>query len=249
MTPNCDDKSELYRTKMSIPTADNIPSFLNARQRRLLHSTRRRRLRGSLAFRSSIGLRGSTRGSNTNNNNINRPQYPRSNSNIAVRHPMITDDRWRRTIRKRRRQRVVQMKLDGNASYQASKSTKHLSDHTYNEIKQPVLLNTRLRTNIQNAATGGVIERAMHFNGALRDRVFSWYRGANHNSRETQQPQSRQQQQKQQLQQTISEATVTTITPKVFSTSENMESDQKVNYCIIFYHHIFFKLNYLGYNN
>ncbi|CAF2802009.1 unnamed protein product [Rotaria sp. Silwood2] len=209
MAPSCDDKSDLYRTKMSINTTENIPSFLNARQRRLLHGTRRRRLRGSLAFRGSIALRSSTRGSI--NHNTNRQQYSRSNSNIIVRHPMVTDDRWRRTLRKRRRQRAVQMKLDGNILHQQMKSTRPISDHTYNEIKQPILANNRMRTNGHNGSAGGVLERAMQFNGALRDRVFSWYRGANHNNRE-------QQQQQQQEQET---------TPPNGSTSDNGESDQK----------------------
>jgi hypothetical protein len=81
-----------------------------------------------------------------------------------------------------------------------------VSDHTYNEIKQPLLPNNQIQTNGQ---AGGVLERAMQFNGALRDRVFSWYRGANHNGRET-----------------IQEQTTPT---QVLSTSENGESDQKVS--------------------
>jgi hypothetical protein len=210
MTPNCGDKSDLYRTKMPVTTTENMPSFVNARQRRALHSTRRRRLRGSIALRSS------TRGSISNHTIRQLP--PRSNANMAVRHPMVTDDRWRRTLRKRRRQRVVQMKLDGNVLHQQTRSIRPISDHTYNEIKQPILLNNRIRSNAHHGAAGGVLERAMQFNGALRDRVFSWYRGANYNGRE---PQQEQQQQQQQQQQTPSQ---------VFSTSENGESDQKVNY-------------------
>jgi hypothetical protein len=204
MTPNCGDKSDLYRRKMPITTttADNPPSSINARQRRVLHSTRRRRLRGSVTLRSN------TRG--TTNNNTNRQQQQRSNSNIAVRHPMVTDDRWRRTLHKRRRQRALQMKLDGNVLHQQMKSIRPISDHTYNEIKQPIISNDRVRTNNHNGSAGGVLERAMQFNGALRDRVFSWYRGANHNGREQSQPQ---------------------ISPsQVCSTSENGESEQKVNY-------------------
>jgi hypothetical protein len=205
MAPSCNDKSDLYRTKMPVTTAENLPSFINARQRRTLHSARRRRLRGSVA------LRGSTRGS-TSGNTSRQQQHQRSNLNVTVRHPMVTDDRWRRTLRKRRRQRAVQMKLDGNVLSQHTRSMRPISDHTYNEIKQPISLHNRSRTNGHNGAAGGVLERAMQFNGALRDRVFSWYRGANQNGREEQQPQQQQ------------------ITPQVFSTSENGESDQKVNY-------------------
>jgi hypothetical protein len=204
MTPSCDDKSDLYRTKMPLTTTENIPSFVNTRQRRALHSARRRRLRGSVALRSHS--RGST------HNNTNRPQQQqqqRSNVNVTVRHPMVTDDRWRRTLHKRRRQRALQMKLDGNILHPDIKSMRRISDHTYNEIKQPYILNNRISTNGSNGAAGGVLERAMQFNGALRDRVFSWYRGANHTGREQSQEQT---------------------TPQVFSTSENGESDQKVNY-------------------
>lgn len=121
---------------------------------------------------------------------------------------MTTDDRWRRTLHKRRRQRAVQMKLDGNVLSQPKKSIKSMPDHTYNEIKQP-LLNSHLATNVHHGAAGGVLERAMQFNGALRDRVFSWYRGANHAGRESAPEQA---------------------TPQVFSTSENGESDQKVKH-------------------
>jgi hypothetical protein len=209
MAPSCGDKSDLYRTKMPVTTAENIPSFVNARQRRALHSTRRRRLRGSIALRGSI--KGSTNNHTTRQQQ--QQQQQRSNSNIAVRHPMIADDRWRRTLRKRRRQRAVQMKLDGNVLHQQTRSIRPISDHTYNEIKQPILLNHRIRSNAHNGAAGGVLERAMQFNGALRDRVFSWYRGANQNGRE-QQSQSQQQ---------------PTTPSQVFSTSENGESDQKVN--------------------
>ncbi|CAF5136580.1 unnamed protein product, partial [Rotaria magnacalcarata] len=196
MAPNCGDKSALYRTKMSINPPENIPSFLNARQRRLLHGTRRRRLRGSVALRGSIGSRSNARGpvSNNHNLNANRQQNPRSNSTTAVRHPMVLDDRWRRTLRKRRRQRAVQMKLDGNQLNQPMRSARPLSDHTYNEIKQPISLNNRINTNIHHPSAGGVLERAMQFNGALRDRVFSWYRGANHNGRDQSQPDEQQQQ-------------------------------------------------------
>ena len=119
---------------------------------------------------------------------------------------MTTDDRWRRTLHKRRRQRALQMKLDGNGLYQQKKPVRPVSDHTYNEIKQPLLPNNQMQMNGQ---AGGVLERAMQFNGALRDRVFSWYRGANHNGREQIQEQS---------------------TPtQILSTSENGESDQKVS--------------------
>ena len=209
MAPSCGDKSDLYRTKMSITTAENLPSLINARQRRALHSIRRRRLRGSVA------LRGSTRG--PTNSNTNRPQHQRSNLSVTVRHPMVTDDRWRRTLRKRRRQRAVQMKLDGNVLHQRIKSIRPISDHTYNEIKQPILLNNPIHTNGHNGAAGGVLERAIQFNGALRDRVFSWYRGANHNDREQQQ----------------------TTPPQVFSTSENGESDQKVLISIFSFYILF----------
>lgn len=216
---------------MSISTAENIPSFINARHRRLLHGTRRRRLRGSLAARSSIGVRStSTKGSvnhnnnatNTNNNNINRQQqqqHIRWNSNIPVRHPMISDDRWRRTLRKRRRQRAIQMKLDGNQLSQQAKSSRPRSEHTYNEIKQSIPLNNEVNANIHNASAGGVLERAVQFNGALRDRVFSWYRGANNNGRDQSQPQESQPQPRRD--ETIQQ---------VFSTSENGESEQKVSY-------------------
>ncbi len=200
MAPSCSDKTDLYRTKMSITTAENLPSLINTRQRRALHSIRRRRLRGSVA------VRGSTKGSIRNHNTTNRAQHQRSNLNITVRHPMVTDDRWRRTLRKRRRQRAVQMKLDGNVLHQRMKSTRSICDHTYNEIKQPILSNNPIHTNGHNGAAGGVLERAIQFNGALRDRVFSWYRGANHNDPEQQ-----------------------TAPPQIFSTSENGESDQKVN--------------------
>ena len=193
MAPSCDDKTDLYRTKMPTTTAENVPSFANVRQRRTLHTARRRRLRGSIA------LRGSSRGSSTNHTN-------RPNMNVTVRHPMVTDDRWRRTLRKRRRQRAVQMKLDGNVTHRQTTSRRPTSDHTYNEIKQPILSNNRIRTNGHNGTGGGgVLERAMQFNGALRDRVFSWYRGTNHNDRD-QQPAS-----------------------QVFPISENGEADQKVN--------------------
>jgi len=210
MTPSCDDKSDLYRTKIPLATAENIPSFVNTRQRRALHGARRRRLRGSVALRSSMGLRSQSRGSTNNNTNRQQQQQQqqRSNANVTVRHPMVTDDRWRRTLHKRRRQRALQMKLDGNVLHQQMKSRRPISDHTYNEIKQPILSNNRISANLHNGAAGGVLERAMQFNGALRDRVFSWYRGANHTGREQSQEQT---------------------TPQVFSTSENGESDQKVN--------------------
>ena len=204
MAPNCDDKKDLYRTKMSIAKTEHIPSFVNARQRRLLHSTRRRRLRGSVALRSSINLRSGTKG--TTNTHVNRQNYQRSNLNVTVHHPMVTDDRWRRTLRKRRRQRAVQLKLDGNVLYRQKKSIRPTTEHTYNEIKQPISSNIRIRNSNHNGTTG-VIERAMQFNGALRDRVFSWYRGMNRNERDQQQE----------------------IIPQVFSTSGNIESDQKVN--------------------
>jgi hypothetical protein len=209
MTPSCGDKSDLYRTKIPLTTTENVPSSVNARSRRALHNARRRRLRGSVALRSSLGLRCNSRAS-MNNNNTNRQQQQQqcSNANIAVRHPMMTDDRWRRTLHKRRRQRALQMKLDGNVLHQQMKSRRPISDHTYNEIKQPILSNNRISANLHNGAAGGVLERAMQFNGALRDRVFSWYRGANHTGREQSQEQT---------------------TPQVFSTSENGESDQKVN--------------------
>ncbi|CAF1312017.1 unnamed protein product [Adineta steineri] len=209
------DKGDQYRTKISATTVENRPSSMNTRQRRTLHSIRRRRLRGSIAVRGSI--RGLT---NLSTNRQQQPQQQqqqqqRSNLNITVRHPMITNDRWRRTLRKRRRQRVIQMKLDGNVSHPRMKSVRPVSDHTYNEIKQPILSNNLIRTNGHNGAAGGVLERAMQFNGALRDRVFSWYRGANHNDREQQQ-----QQQPQPDQQQI-------VEPQAFSTSDNGESDQK----------------------
>jgi hypothetical protein len=98
------------------------------------------------------------------------------------------------------------MKLDGNVFHQQQKPIRPISDHTYNEIKQPILPNNRIHT---NGAAGGVLERAMQFNGALRDRVFSWYRGANHTGREPSQEQN--------------------TSPQVLSRSENGESDQKVN--------------------
>lgn len=76
--PSCSDKSDLYRRKLPLTTttvaaaaatADNVPSFVNARQRRPLHSARRRRLRGSVAVRGSIGVRNTSRGlTNTNSN-------------------------------------------------------------------------------------------------------------------------------------------------------------------------------------
>ena len=205
MAPNYDDKKDLYRTKMSIAKTDHIPSFVNARQRRLLHGTRRRRLRGSIALRNSINSRSGTKG--ITNTHTNRQNYQRSNLNVTVRHPMVTDDRWRRTLRKRRRQRAVQLKLDGNVLYRQKKSIRPTCEHTYNEIKQPISLNNRILNSNHNG-TIGVIERAMQFNGALRDRVFSWYRGTNRNE-------SNQRQE---------------ITPQVFSTSENIELDLKVNY-------------------
>lgn len=136
-------------------------------------------------------------------------QQQRSNVNVTVRHPMVTDDRWRRTLHKRRRQRALQMKLDGNILSQQTKSMRRKSDHTYNEINQPIVSNNRTHTNGHNGAAGGVLERAMQFNGALRDRVFSWYRGANQIGREQIQEKN---------------------TPHVFSTSENGGSEPKVNY-------------------
>ena len=190
-------------------TTENPPSTTNARQRRALQSIRRRRLRGSVALRSATRL-------SSNHNVHHHQQQSRSNATTTVRHPMMTGDRWRRTLRKRRRQRVVQMKLDGNDLHQQTKSVRPTSDHTYNEIKQPIL-----PTNGHNgAAAGSVLERAMQFNGALRDRVFSWYRGANNNDRV--------EQQQQQQQETLSQ---------VVSTSENGESDQKVKklYFIVFF--------------
>lgn len=83
---------------------------------------------------------------------------------------MVTDDRWRRTLRKRRRQRVLQLRLDGNVPTQKQNYHRPIYDHTYNEIK--------VRPSPTNlGATGGaVLERAVQFNGALRDRVFSWQR-------------------------------------------------------------------------
>jgi hypothetical protein len=200
LTPNSEDKSDLYRTKLSIPseipvttTLDKLPPVTNARQRRTLHSIRRRRLRGSMTLRSSI------RGSNSVT--PQRSQSSRPTSNMSVRHPMVTDDRWRRTLRKRRRQRVLQMKLDGNI---VSRSLRPISDHTYNEIRPG---NHRTRAMHQTSPVGGVLERAMQFNGALRDRVFSWYRGAN--------PHARQQQ---------------STTLKMLSNSENEQSDDKVTH-------------------
>lgn len=145
-----------------------IPSFLSTRQRRALQSARRRRLRGSVALRNPPTV---------------RQQTQRSNGNVTVRHPMVTDDRWRRTLHKRRRQRALQMKLDGNVLHQSKKSTRPISDHTYNEIRQPIG-SSRVHGNGQNGQIGGVLERAMQFNGALRDRVFSWYKGANQTTRE-----------------------------------------------------------------
>ena len=195
MTPNAGDKSGLYRTK--------LPPTATPRPRRTIHSIRRRRLRGSIALRGSI--RGSTTPATAAA--AGRGQNSRPSSNVSVRHPMINDDRWRRTIRKRRRQRVLQMKLDGNVlPKKQMKSNRTTSDHMYNEIRQP---SNRMRTSPTN--TTGVLERAMQFNGALRDRVFSWYRGANPNGREELQQQPQQGQ-----------------TNKVVSTSENEESDAKV---------------------
>jgi hypothetical protein len=204
MTPNCGDKSDQCRTKTPLATTENLPSLVSARQRRTLQSARRRRLRANVVLRN--GTRGPT------NPSINRQQNSRSNSNVIVRHPMTTDDRWRRTLHKRRRQRALQMKLDGNVLHQPKKPSRPISDHTYNEIKQPLLpTNNQIQTNGHNgAAGGGVLERAMQFNGALRDRVFSWYRGASHGGREPPPLPSQ-------------------TTPQVFSTSENGESDQKVN--------------------
>jgi hypothetical protein len=101
------------------------------------------------------------------------------------------------------------MKLDGNVLNQPKKPSRPISDHTYNEIKQPFLPNNQIQTNGHNGPAGGVLERAMQFNGALRDRVFSWYRGANHTGREPVQEQ--------------------TTSTQVLSTSENGESDQKVS--------------------
>ena len=193
MNPSCSDKSDSHRTKLP-NTTENLPPVVNARQRRTLHSIRRRRLRGSVA------LRGSTRGSTSAS--VNRPQSTRPASNASVRHPMVTDDRWRRTLRKRRRQRVLQMKLDGNVLSGQTGSNRPIPEHTYNEIRQP---SSRSRPSPPQGAAGGVLERAMQFNGALRDRVFSWYRGGNQSGREQQ-----------------------SASPKVLSTSDNEESDQKV---------------------
>jgi hypothetical protein len=207
MSSNGGHKNDLCRIKTPLATTENLPSFAIARQRRALQSARRRRLRGSAASRGSIGLRNNARGSTTTSN-TNRQQDPSSNPNVTVRHPMTTDDRWRRTLHKRRRQRALQMKLDGNMLNQGRKSTRPISDHTYNEIKQPLLPNNQMQMNGHNGSAGGVLERAMQFNGALRDRVFSWYRGANHSGREPVQEQT---------------------TLQVLSTSENGESDQKVS--------------------
>ncbi|CAF1034210.1 unnamed protein product [Adineta ricciae] len=196
-----DKNNHTDRTKASTTTAENLPSVTNARQWRALHSIRRRRLRGSVALRSATRL--------SSNHNVHRQQQSRSNANTTVLHPMMTDDRWRRTLRKRRRQRVVQMKLDGNDLHQQTKSVQPTSDHTYNEIKQPILPTSAIQANGHNgAAAGSVLERAMQFNGALRDRVFSWYRGASNNDR---------------VQQEHQQATPS----QIVSTSENGESDQK----------------------
>ncbi|CAF1033852.1 unnamed protein product [Adineta ricciae] len=196
-----DKNNHTDQTKASMTTAENLPSATNARQRRALHSIRRRRLRGSVALRSATRL--------SSNHNVHRQQQSRSNANTTVLHPMMTDDRWRRTLRKRRRQRVVQMKLDGNDLHQQTKSVRPTSDHTYNEIKQPILPANAIQTNGHNGAVAGsVLERAMQFNGALRDRVFSWYRGASNNDRVQQEHQQ-------------------VASLQVVSTSENGESDQK----------------------
>ena len=200
-TPNGDEKNDLCRTKTPQIPNENLPALANVRQRRTLQSARRRRLRSSVALRNVM--------KESTDIHMKRQQNPRSNSNVTVRHPMTTDDRWRRTLHKRRRQRVLQLKLDGNVLSKPEKSVKLITDHTYNEIKQPIFPNNRITTtNAHPSAAGGVLERAMQFNGALRDRVFSWYRGANHTNREA-----------------ASEQTAT----QTISRPDNGEGDQKVN--------------------
>ena len=206
MAPNCGDKSDLYRTKLSLFGTENLPSVATARQRRSIHSVRRRRLRGSVALRGSARV--------SSNANTARSQHQGPSATVNVRHPMVSDDRWRRTLRKRRRQRVVQMKLDGNVLTQQTRPIRPLSDHTYNEIKQTNLTNSRVPPTANGAAAGGVLERAMQFNGALRDRVFSWYRGANYATRDSVPP---------------SQPPTSPITPQVCSTSENADVEQKVS--------------------
>ncbi|CAF0841178.1 unnamed protein product, partial [Didymodactylos carnosus] len=86
---------------------------------------------------------------------------------------------------KRRAQRMCQMK-----SNQSQDNTETLDldvDHTYNEIKHFAIQNfddSRPSSNM-NSRSLGVLGRAMQFNGALRDRVFSWYRSIGNEDEQT----------------------------------------------------------------
>ncbi|CAF0789782.1 unnamed protein product [Didymodactylos carnosus] len=192
-SPERDDKSPETIINSIVPMNDNTCRLpLQYRRKNQNTTNRRRRMQGmrgnilraagkrhsKLSIRgeqSSIRQRSTVRGA-FNLNNIQQSQ----NTTCSVINPSQSTLQPRSGQSKRQTNRIRHMK-NNNYTEDNTENLERDVDHTYNEIKHPAIQNLDdpnpiSSTNMNNRSLG-VLGRAMQFNGALRDRVFSWYRG------------------------------------------------------------------------